>query len=333
MPMCSIVSGTLPEGMALGPDCSISGTPTQGVGGPFTVRLGAEGVANTLDWNWGIEVRGPAVGYAMQPSGMAGSSFTSSPVPNGWSAAPGETVTYAVASGGLPPGLVLNPGTGAISGMLTTYDAYRFRVSAQVQSAGRTVLIPGYEYTITSLMPSFTYESQPVWPGVPFASRSLLRGTYRYAATGLPAGISIDPATGTISGTARNGDMIVAMVTAAATDSNGATYSITTPFIAGGLAPTDVQYPPGRGLVNQPLAPIAPDIMDRSGGRVTGIAYSYALDPRGQPLPSGLTLDPTTGVIAGTPTAPAGVQITVNVTMSLNGATWMQQANINIWIH
>lgn len=329
-PYCSLVQGALPQGMTLGKDCSISGVPTQADGGPFTIRLGASGAINTLDWNWGIEVRGPSVGYFMVPSAVAGSPFTGTPAPNGWSPVPGETVTYSVAAGSLPPGLSLDPVSGVISGMLTTYGSSTFRVSAQVQSGGRTAQIPGYEYTVSAFMPMFGYDHQPAWPGVPFASHSTLQGNYRYSATSLPAGISIDAMTGTISGTPTNADMINAMVTASTTSSNGATFTITTPFIAGGMSPVYVQYPPDTGPLGQWFSPVAPLLTDQTGGAITGIAYSYALDPHGQPLPGGMTLNPATGVVSGTPVAPTTTQITVNVTMTLNGATWMQPANMNI---
>ena len=57
-PNCTLVSGTIPAGMALNSNCSITGTPLVGGSFPIVVRLGASGVSNTLDWNGAVPVPG-----------------------------------------------------------------------------------------------------------------------------------------------------------------------------------------------------------------------------------------------------------------------------------
>jgi hypothetical protein len=75
-------------------------------------------------------------------------------------------------------------------------------------------------------------------------------------------------------------------------------------------APHDLQYAVGTGEVGSPYGPYSPSV----SGTVTGYSVSPA-------LPSGLTLDPTSGVISGTPLA-ASSGTTYTVTASnVAGAT------------
>src|SRR5437764_13121541 len=72
-------------------------------------------------------------------------------------------------------------------------------------------------------------------------------------------------------------------------------------------APHDLHYALGTGEVGSPYGPYPPSV----SGTVTGYSVSPA-------LPTGLTLDPTSGVISGTPLA-ASSATTYTVTAS-NGA-------------
>jgi len=70
--------------------------------------------------------------------------------------------------------------------------------------------------------------------------------------------------------------------------------------------PAGLSYPQPQSLiVNQPITPLTPS---STGGQAT----SYAVSPA---LPAGLSLDTSTGVISGTPTAVAA-QATYTVTAS-----------------
>ncbi|MFD8110059.1 putative Ig domain-containing protein [Streptomyces microflavus] len=115
---------------------------------------------------------------------------------------------------------------------------------------------------------------------------------YTWMATGLPTGLSIVPATGTISGTPTTTG--TSNVTVTATDSAGKAGS--TSFsrnITGGQGGTLTLAAPGNQtvyigrLVTLPL-------------RVTGGSAPYAF--KATNLPGGLTIHPATGTVSGIPT-------------------------------
>ena len=120
----------------------------------------------------------------------------------------------------------------------------------------------------------------------------------------LPAGVSLDPTTGVISGTP---------LTAAPE----ATYTITASNDAGStntaldfvvfVPPSALSYPgPANGTVGVVLTGLVPTL--------SGDASSYAVRPA---LPAGLTLDSATGVVSGTP---ASARITATYTITASNA-------------
>jgi hypothetical protein len=82
-----------------------------------------------------------------------------------------------------------------------------------------------------------------------------------------------------------------------------------TPTVEQVFRPHDLQYAVGIGEVGLPFGPYQPSV----GGTVTGYSVSPA-------LPAGLTLDPTSGVISGTPVA-ASPTTTYTVTASNAGGS------------
>jgi hypothetical protein len=114
----------------------------------------------------------------------------------------GQAGTWAVTVGSLPPGLVLNSGTGAITGTPTTAGNYPFTVTfsetATALNASKPLSIhvdPIAKITTTSLpsATAFATYSQTL-------AKTGLSGTWTVSGGVLPLGITLDGATGLLSG-------------------------------------------------------------------------------------------------------------------------------------
>jgi hypothetical protein len=118
--------------------------------------------------------------------------------------------TFSVVSGSLPPGLTLNPDTGAIKGTPTTAGTYSFTVRV----ADSTSYDGGAVGTITKSC-SITISAPPTNPTATCISITAVQGVaitpvtmtasggvapYTFTASGLPSGLTMST-TGTISGT------------------------------------------------------------------------------------------------------------------------------------
>ena len=136
---------------------------------------------------------------------------------------------------GLPTGLTIDPATGVISGTPTVPGQYSVIVTAQ-DNEGGTVdcpfewdiqqapqIIPGQE-----IPPQTNEEGELI--NVPTGAKFTDEDPLTFSATGLPAGISIDPATGLISGTVAAGEAANSPfnVVVTATDDDG--QSVDCPF-------------------------------------------------------------------------------------------------------
>jgi hypothetical protein len=90
-------------------------------------------------------------------------------------------------------------------------------------------------------------------------------------------------------------------------------FTITVIDVAEVVAPSGLSYTPAMisGTVGTPIANLTPTI--------TGAQITYSIDPA---LPAGLSIDPTTGVISGTPSAPAASALyTVTATNTAGNTT------------
>jgi hypothetical protein len=142
--------------------------------------------------------------------------------------ASGQTLTYAAT--GLPAGLSVNSATGLISGTPTTAGTSTVTVTA-TDGAGAAGSA-SFSWTVTTEAGNKVTVTNPggqsstVGTAVSLqihASDSASGQTLTYAATGLPAGLSVNSATGLISGTPTTTS--TSAVTVTATDSTGATGS------------------------------------------------------------------------------------------------------------
>ena len=292
----------LPAG--LGVDAStglISGTPTQA--GTMTASVAATNAAGTGTAPLTFTIAGspagsstPTFGSSTPPGGQVGVAY-------GYQiAATGNPTSYGAA--GLPPGLSVDPNSGLVMGTPTQAGTYAATLTAT--NANGTGSTPA-NFVILSTTPMITSPVGVDVPlGDPFTYQIAATGNpTSYTATGLPPGLSVDPATGIIAGTATQGGMFPVTVTAANDGGTGMatlTFNVQ-PDEGGSTVPTITSPAEGIAQVGQPF-----------GYNITASNDPTSFGASG--LPPGLSLDPATGLISGVPTQ-AGVY---SVTLTATGA-------------
>src|SRR5262249_1954915 len=136
------------------------------------------------------------------PNGIAGSPYNQSVTASGGAG----TYNYSVSSGSLPPGLTFDPTTGSLTGKPAMAGIYDFTITATDSS-----LCPGYrDYTLVIDCPAITVRpANPNLPvgtvGAPYsgaftASGGLAPYSFSVISGALPPGLTLDPATGALSG-------------------------------------------------------------------------------------------------------------------------------------
>jgi hypothetical protein len=110
----------------------------------------------------------------------------------------------------------------------------------------------------------------------------------------LPAGLSIDPRTGVISGTPTDSDLGNNTVTVTAADAHGKAISESFHLVVGDSGPTATAIADQSGLEGHAFSL---DVSSHFSTLAAGDTLTFSAS-----LPAGLSIDPRTGVISGTPT-------------------------------
>ncbi|WP_175544405.1 putative Ig domain-containing protein [Mesorhizobium sp. YR577] len=137
-------------------------------------------------------------------------------------------------------------------------------------------------------------------------------GTITYGAAGLPVGLSIDPATGAITGTPTADGTVIVAVTATGATSGTATASYT---IVVATAPLPISLTPVDGSTL--TAGVVGAIYNDDSISATGGLGTITFIATG--LPAGLSVGPATGAITGTPTADGTFTVAVTATGATTG--------------
>ena len=295
----SIVSGALPAGITLNTATgALSGIPTVIGTQNFSVRVQtSNGLAVSAPRALAISVGAPPVFVTttVLPSGTQSQAYAATLQFSGTTG----PVTWSIVSGTLPAGITLNTATGALSGIPTVIGTQNFSVRVQ-RSDGLAISEPRAlaisvgappVFVTTAVLPSGTL-SQAYAFNLQFSGTtepvtwSIVSGT-------LPAGITLNTATGALSGIptvlgTQNFSVRVQRSDGLATSEPRAlAISVGPPPLL--LAPESLS----AGVVNSPyLVQLNP-----SGG-----VGNYVLAVASGNLPPGVTFDPGSRRLSGTPT-------------------------------
>lgn len=305
-PTYSVLSGALPNGTSLNTSTGdIIGTLTELGAISFTIRAeNSEGLSDGAV-SFTVSAVVPAFdspAYDNAPSYDYGDAVSLTPA---LTVAGSPAPTFSVASGSLPSGLSINSSSGVVTGTLGDVGAFSFTVRAENAGGFSDAVVsfsvaaiapvfdtPGYdhlaEYTKgdpISIDPQF---STPPQPGATF---SVTAGT-------LPSELTLDTATGNISGTLDS--------------TGGQSFSITCSNSGGSdveaisftvnAAPNVSYFYSSKYLINEPMS-IVP-VINEGFPLPTFSLFSGA-------LPSGTSLNTTTGEISGTPDTLESVSFTI----------------------
>ena len=299
----------LPSGMNINGSGNgiISGKPTATGTFPVVVTVtDALGGTNTKSYSLVINAP-PTIATGSLPDGERTVGYNATVAAAGGTA--GATSSgYTWAASGLPSGLTINGASGVISGTPTQFGPFPITVTA-TDGAGVAVSTT-FNVTFTDA-PSITGPGtlpngtvNVVYPGATIINGGG-KGPFTWTATGMPPGLTID-SSGTISGipTAAGTFTPTIKVTDSfsATASHGYTIVISgTPVIMSGGLPSST--------VNQPY-----NFTVLAGGGTGALTWSAS------GLPAGVTINPSSGLISGTPSVTGPYTVTINLSDSL-GAT------------
>ncbi len=319
-------TGASCSGAACGTVSSAAGTSTtytapSGITSPMQVTLVAA-VPNTKSQEIvTITVNPDPTLKGAPPAGIVGSPYSTSIVSAGGTAA----LTMSMSGGSLPAGLTFNPTTGAISGMPTTAGTSTFTVKLVDSSAVPFAVTANETIVISNPVSPLTLTGgpQPIGEvGIPYTTSLVATGgvtpyAWSIASGTLPAGLSISPTTGAISGTpTAQGTSSFTLQVQDATNAVAtapASITIVSPLtLAGGPQP--------EGIVG-----LAYSTSLVAAGGSTPYTWSIATGT----LPPGLSISASTGLIAGIPTAKGTSNFTVQVKDSL-GASARAAVSITI---
>jgi putative Ig domain-containing protein len=294
----SLASGTLPSGLTLDAHGTVSGVP-QSIGtATITVQaVDANWPGNAATASLSITIDPPALSLTMPPSPAArvGQPYELTPTASGNVG----TVSWSITSGSLPEGLTLDPATGSIAGTPARWGTTTVLIRAtdswasdRVADQPLTIGVAPVALSITGTLAAGTY--QVPYAGLLRASGGTGTVTWSIVSGALPNGFTLDAASGAIAGTPIEIGTFTFAVMAADAGWAGETATETV-----GLAvvppPFSVVVPPSTtGQVGTPYTALAV-----ASGQVGAAVWSLASGS----LPPGVTLNASTGIIAGVPSA------------------------------
>jgi hypothetical protein len=170
-----------------------------GPGGNTSTRTATVVIANPTT--------APVLSGSTPSTGQTGVAYNSGGVTSfGATCESAGMITYSITAGSLPPGLSLNTSTGAITGTPTTVGNYTgITIRARYNCCASLFDETTFAINITVGPPNITSAATAANSsvGVVFSGYTITatNSPTSFGATGLPPGLTVNPATGVISGT------------------------------------------------------------------------------------------------------------------------------------
>lgn len=292
----SLQSGVLPTGLSLSAGGTISGTPSTSGSPSITVRL-TDALGKTADVSQTFVCYPAATVSGAGPDGTSSVAYSYSYTGGGGNG----TNAFSVSAGSLPPGLSLSS-AGVLSGTPTTPGTYNFTVRNTSAGSQATVADTIVIVAMPSIAPVTPRGTETyAYTGSTNGSAGQAPYTYSISAGALPGGLSLNSSTGAITGTPTTAGTY--NFTLRLTDNLGnQTTSARSVTIAAALAQS-LAYASGQDTVAY---------SSTSGASGGWSPYTYAVQSGS--LPTGLSLNASTGAITGTPSAVGTFNFTIRVT-------------------
>ncbi len=289
----SVISGSLPPGVNLSPNGTLTGTPNAAGAYQFTIQVAdASGGAATKPFSLSVIAPNLTITTQSLPPGVTGQAYSATVAASGGT----QPYTFSLTIGQLPTGLSLNAGTGAITGTPSAQGGFNFII--QVRDANGLTTTASLSIQIVTF--AITTDALPnAAIGVPYSvTLGSLGGTppltWTVSAGSLPSGIALASTTGTLSGTSNTPGTSTFTIRVQDAGSNVATrqFQLT---VTTGLTITTQSLPNGTvGVGYQQTL------------QGTGGSAPYTWSVISGALPVGLSLNGGTGVISGTPNTTIG---------------------------
>jgi len=344
---CSVISGTVPPGMTVGGDCVLSGRPAQAGSFNFELQVGADGASNTIDVGATAVVTGPMVMYTPRTFTTAlnvGDTVNDTPTVMNWTSSSDVNMSwrYSVVSGTLPTGLALDPSTGRISGSAQSNGIFSASIQATLTTQFGVFQPTITTYTANVNVPYIGYGSSDqltVYISQPVSLSPGAVGTFLPTATitnpvfqpSLPAGLSVNATTGVISGVPTGpltASLPASQYNVQATLTNGGisvatqgafSLTVSTPvdYSYGSLPLQTINATVGSAVSLTPVMTQASPVALSPSATAT-----FAQRAGSCSLAPGLSLNPSTGVVSGTPSAAGTFSCFIDVSVTNNAVTW-----------
>lgn len=309
----TILGGSLPPGLSLGSDGTVAGIPEQGGSWSFWLELGDEDPPSA---DWCLPSASERLFTITVAPGLRIEQKFLSPIVSGrpyslqLAATGGGPQTWSIWAGRLPAGITLRT-NGLLSGTPTAVGNFTFIVQVAIGERSDTQTLT---LTVVEGLKIAQVTAPAAEVGRPFrmeltATGGEGQGTWSLSgATLLPSGLSLDPATGVISGEPTLAGSFPVKVSV--TDRLGFADTVDVSLgVAAKLGIAKKHLPAARVGRSYRAAVAA----------LGGVAPRAWKILRGS-LPAGIRLDKATGVLGGTPQRAATFRVWLQVTDDL-GAT------------